>query len=196
MKTFTIMLLMLGSLLPAANCQTAAKKIKKSLVTEDLVCNWKTGKTKTFFGQKITKLSTDDGLTRTNVVFWPVMGKGEMVRFVSNNEEPTFENTSGKLAIWIDREDENQANTQWYTVTISDISGEELYTSELPAQQPTHFKYGVWYNYAEIAIPLLLPEFDVIVTNRLTQETYEYRVNVSLDEMPTDVQIEPVITQR
>jgi hypothetical protein len=198
MKTYTLILLLSLYLVPVYS-QNRAKKVKREVMSEDILRNWKPGKTKTFFGQKITKLSKDDGgITRTNIVFWPVMGKGEMVRFVSqtNKPEATFENTSGKIALFIDRQSEAEANTELYTITLENEKGEEFHAVQMPAKQPTYYMYGIWYNYVEVEVPLEMPVFNVVVKDALGGKVYKYRVSASLEGIPQDQQQLQVLSQR
>jgi hypothetical protein len=179
MKTYTLIFILLITT-SLVYGQRPLKNIKKQVAETELLKNWKTGKSKTFAGQHIIKLSGAEDGGRTNISYMPPAPGSELqaCRAGTCGTIPA----AGKIAVFIDRLSEREANTEWFTVTVSDPNtGEELSFTKLDAQAPEYFPSGVWYNYVEVNVAKVLPVFDVQVYDNYTLSTYKYEVILSSD---------------
>ncbi len=86
----------------------------------------------------------------------------------------------GAIVLFIQRNNQDAANTKWYTITIRDKNEKELFKKSLNWQVPNMEDFNQWSNtaYIYIDIPLTIP-FYVYVSELQMENIDDYKFEIT-----------------
>lgn len=186
--------------------QNDRQEVQEMVFDQEMVHNWKEGRSKTVNGHTVTKIKDgDDRWHRTNLLYrspQDVANDMELREDIlidivpSDNGVVSTRNVlvsdkytvpaGGQLALFYDRSSQSAANTEVLTIVIrSTINDEELYRFTLNNDSPWYFDESVWFNYKLINIPEYVGhEFNVEIYDENIDDSFEFNIVREAGEEP------------
>ena len=162
---------------------------------------WSNGQSVEIFGHDVLRIFGEDyDRTSDNNLFIPITNiayqtldqliedVNEEAKKSSWNEKKVNKETNkykqiahgGAIVLYIQRNNQDAANTKWYTITIRDKNEKELFKKTLNWQVPNMEDFNQWSNtaYIYIDIPLSIP-FYVYVSELQMENIDDYKFEIT-----------------
>lgn len=171
--------------------QTPLKLVKERVGNPEILKNWSVGEVKYANNAEILRVSGDNDIDyRTNVFYTSnktIMGLVEQKTGALPEEQKQamtecyFKDApGGQISLFFDRNEPKLADPTHFTVFVKNEAGEIIYQKALAYERPYYYKWGIWYYYITINVPVDVgPRFTVEVTDSGLKKTYEFRVSIT-----------------
>jgi len=195
-----ITLFLFGGIISSAFAQSPLELVKERVGNPLILKNWKVGEAKEVDHAVIIRTGGENAIEhRTNVLYTPF---GAIMKQIDERakaeNEPAEKNEvlkqsysriaqGGQIALFYDRDDINLADPALFTVVLKNSRNEIIYSQRLENTCPYYYRWGIWYYYAVINVPVNVGQkFDVEVIDAGLGNKYDFAVSVKIEGMENE----------
>lgn len=191
MKTLTLIIIAAMSV-SLVFSQTPLKLVKERVGNPEILKNWNVGVAKHVNGSSILRLDGENGYESITNVFYTSNNRinslvdekadaeamtSEKAHIVPSDEKSV---SGGQIALFYCRPDELLAAPARFNVQVMDENGSLLWSYCLDKEQPHYYKWGIWYFYETINVPVDAGQkFIVQVNDAAGGQSFTFKVFIN-----------------